>query len=175
MGFAWPWNPLFPILGIFTLVGGGRICTHALIAAQRRRGFSWFRRSPGDESFRALPTLPSLSPKPLQLLEALLNDIIGRHLVGYGLVAYGMAICQSPKNIFQRPKFAGNPWNSEERAMFAKFQPPKFEISEPEKMQFHTPSHSIPPLDSLLYKEFQLQIFSDLEISFSSHLQFACS
>ena len=26
---------------------------------------------------------------------------------GYGLVAYGMAIFQSPKNIFQRPKFTG--------------------------------------------------------------------
>ena len=26
---------------------------------------------------------------------------------GYGLVAYGMVICQSPKIIFQRPKFAG--------------------------------------------------------------------
>ena len=33
---------------------------------------------------------------------------------------------------------------------FAKFQAPKFENSEPEKMQFHTPRHSIPPLDSLL-------------------------
>ena len=39
---------------------------------------------------------------------------------------------------------------SAERAIFAKFQAPKFENSEPEKMQFHTPSHSIPPLDSLL-------------------------
>ena len=34
--------------------------------------------------------------------------------------------------------------------MFAKFQAPKSENSEPEKLQFHTPSHSIPPLDSLL-------------------------
>ena len=36
-----------------------------------------------------------------------------------------------------------------ERAIFVKFQAPKFENSEPEKLQFHTPSHSIPPLDSL--------------------------
>ena len=58
-----------------------------------------------------------------------------------------MVIFQSLKNIFQRPNFPGN---SAERAIFAKFQAPKFENSEPEKLQFHTPSHSIPPLDSLL-------------------------
>ena len=58
-----------------------------------------------------------------------------------------MAIFQSPINIFQGPKFPGI---SAERTIFAKFQAPKFENSEPEKMQFHTPSHSIPPLDSLL-------------------------
>ena len=180
---------------------------------------------------------------------------------GYGLVAYGMAIFQTSKNIFQRPKFPGeslkfhrksgkekahkhkqifpvtarvgvsrsggggglptgwggvsrpvargqkfmccvrNPRNINvfvrvpgreesgsrpggsvtgvteklfmcqmfmcllfrplERAIFTKFQAPKFENSEPEKMQFHTPSHSIPPLDSLLSKEtfqFPLQV-----------------
>ena len=64
-----------------------------------------------------------------------------------------MAIFQSPKNIFQRQKFAGkSPENSTERAIFAKFQVPNFENSEPEKKQFHTPSHSIPPLDSLLLR-----------------------
>ena len=42
------------------------------------------------------------------------------------------------------------PCNSAERAILTKFQAPKFEISEPDKMQFHTPNHSIPPLDSLL-------------------------
>ena len=57
-----------------------------------------------------------------------------------------MAIFQSPKNIFQRPKFPGNSLKFRERAIFAKFQAPNFENSEPEKMQFHTPSHSIPPL-----------------------------
>ena len=44
-----------------------------------------------------------------------------------------------------------NPWISTERAILAKFQAPKFEISEAKKMQFHTPSHSISPLDSLLF------------------------
>ena len=58
-----------------------------------------------------------------------------------------MAIFQSPK----RPKFAGKSLKFRRKSDFAKFQAPKFEISEPEKMQFHTPSHSIPPLDSLLY------------------------
>ena len=38
----------------------------------------------------------------------------------------------------------------QKNAIFSKFQAPKFENSEPEKMQFHTPSHFIPPLDSLL-------------------------
>ena len=69
-----------------------------------------------------------------------------------------MAIFQSPKNIFQSPKFPGKiPEISAERAIFAKFQAPKFEISEPEKIQFHTPSHSIPPLDSLLLKTLDFQ------------------
>ena len=55
------------------------------------------------------------------------------------------------RKIFFRGRiFQQNPGNSAERASFAKFQAPKFEISEPEKVQFHTPSHSIPPLDSLL-------------------------
>ena len=62
----------------------------------------------------------------------------------------GMTICQRPKNIFQRPKFAANPGNTGERAIFATFHAPKFENSEPEKIQFHTPSHAIPPLNSLL-------------------------
>ena len=47
-------------------------------------------------------------------------------------------------------------WNgvfepSAERARFLpNFRAPKFENSEPEKLQFHTPGHSVPPLDSLL-------------------------
>ena len=69
---------------------------------------------------------------------------------GYGLVAYGMAIFQSPKIFFRERNFQENPGISAERTIFAKFQAPKFENSEPEKMQFHTPSHSIPTLDSLL-------------------------
>ena len=54
------------------------------------------------------------------------------------------------KIFFRGRNFQENPWNSAERAIFAKFQAQKFENSEPEKLQFHTPSHSIPPLDSLL-------------------------
>ena len=56
------------------------------------------------------------------------------------------------KIFFRGRNFQENPRNSGERAIFAKFQALKFENSEPEKMQFHTPSHSIPPLDSLLKK-----------------------
>ena len=71
-----------------------------------------------------------------------------------------MAIFQSPKNIFQRPKFLGKSLKFRRKSdFFAKFQAPKFENSEPEKMQFHTPSHSIPPLDSLLEKGSQIKVF----------------
>ena len=54
------------------------------------------------------------------------------------------------KIFFRGRNLQENPRNSAERAIFAKFQAPKFENSEPEKMQFRTPSHSIPPLDSRL-------------------------
>ena len=63
------------------------------------------------------------------------------------------------KIFFRGRNFRENPWNSAERAIFSKFQAPKFENSEPEKMQFHTPSHSIPPLDSLLEKEPRPKLF----------------
>ena len=67
-----------------------------------------------------------------------------------------MAIFQSPKNIFQRPKFAGKPPEIPQKERFLpNFRLRNFENSEPEKMQFHTPSHSIPPLDSLLFKHFE--------------------
>ena len=61
-----------------------------------------------------------------------------------------MAIFQSPNIFFRGRIFRENSWNSAERAIFAKFQAPNFENSEPEKWQFHAPSHSVPPLDSRL-------------------------
>ena len=61
-----------------------------------------------------------------------------------------------PKIFFGGRIFQEKPWNSAERAIFAKFQAPKFENSEPQKLQFHPPSHSIPPLDSLLTKDSRL-------------------
>ena len=61
-----------------------------------------------------------------------------------------MVIFQSLKLFFRDRNVQEKPWNSTGRAIFVKFQAPKFEISERKKMQFHTPSHSIPPLDSLL-------------------------
>ena len=54
------------------------------------------------------------------------------------------------KIFFRGRNFQENAWNSAERVIFAKFQAPKFEKFRARKMQFHTPSHSIPPLDSLL-------------------------
>ena len=56
-----------------------------------------------------------------------------------------MAIFQSPKKTFQRPTFPGKSWNFQ-RTIFAKFQAPKFENSEPQKnaspypQPFHTPT-----------------------------------
>ena len=44
---------------------------------------------------------------------------------GYGLVAYGLAIFQSPKKSFRGRNLQENPSNSTERAIFAKFQAPK--------------------------------------------------
>ena len=44
-------------------------------------------------------------------------------------------------------------YNSAERAILTNFQAPNVEFSEPGKMQCHTLSHSIPPLDSLLNEE----------------------
>ena len=41
--------------------------------------------------------------------------------------------------IFRGRSLQENPSNSAERATFAKIQAPKFENSEPEKMQCHTP------------------------------------
>ena len=51
---------------------------------------------------------------------------------------------------YQRPTFPGKSLKFSRKSDIRKFQAPKFENSEPEKMQFHTPSHAIPPLDSLL-------------------------
>ena len=83
-----------------------------------------------------------------------LRILFGRHLVGVWIGGVWNGHFYRVRKIFFRGRiFQENPWNSAERAIFAKFQAPKFENSEPEKLQFHTPSHSIPPLDSLLKKE----------------------
>ena len=87
---------------------------------------------------------------------------------------YGMAIFQSPKNIFQRPKFPGKCQKFRRKSDFAKFQAPKFENSEPEKMPFHTPSHSIAPLDSLLqilaYFDFKMQSCKRLRLQYEDEI-----
>ena len=69
---------------------------------------------------------------------------------GYGLAAYGMAIFQSPKSIFQRPNFPGNSLRFRRKCDFCqisgseiwKFRARKVAIPYPQP--FHT------PLDSLL-------------------------
>ena len=56
----------------------------------------------------------------------------------YGLVAYGMAIFQSLKDIFQWPKFAGRSLKFRaERAVLVKFQAPNFEKSDSEPPKMH--------------------------------------
>ena len=54
---------------------------------------------------------------------------------------------------FSQAEISRKSLKNAERAIFAKFQAPKFQNAEPKKMQFHTPSRSIPPLDSLLICE----------------------
>ena len=61
-----------------------------------------------------------------------------------------MAIFQCPKNICQRLKFVGKSQKFRSKSDFHQISVSNFQISEPEKMQFHTPSHSIRPLESLL-------------------------
>ena len=51
---------------------------------------------------------------------------------------------------FQRPNFAGTFQEFRRKSHFDQISGSEFWNSEPEKTQFHTPSHSIPPLDSLL-------------------------
>ena len=92
------------------------------------------------------------------LLKVLLCCGIGRHLVGVWIGGVWNRHFPESKKYFSEAEICRkinlqeNRQNSAERAIFAKFQAPKFENSEPEKMQFHTPSHSIPPLDSLLWE-----------------------
>ena len=70
---------------------------------------------------------------------------------GYGLVAYGMAIFQSPKNIFQRPKFPGKCLKFRRKSDFCqisgseiwKFRARKNAIPYPQP--FHTPTR-LPPI-----------------------------
>ena len=55
-------------------------------------------------------------------------------------MAYGRTnVVQSPKDVFQRLKFEGKCLKFR-RAIIAKFQAPRFENSEPEKVQFHNPA-----------------------------------
>ena len=89
--------------------------------------------------------------------------LFGWHLLGDGLVAHGMAIFQSPKNIFQRPKFSGKSLKFRSKSEKERFPPPPFfclpnfrfrdlKIQSPEKCNstppppqpFHTPTN-FPP------------------------------
>ena len=57
-----------------------------------------------------------------------------------------MAIFQSPKIIFQSTEICRKkPWNSADRAIFARFQAPKFENSEPAKCSSILPAIPYPP------------------------------
>ena len=60
-------------------------------------------------------------------------------------MACGMAIFQSPSESCRKI-----PAIPQKERFLTEFQAPNFEIAEPAKMQFHTVSHSISPLDSLL-------------------------
>ena len=74
----------------------------------------------------------------------------GRHLVG-GMDWWRMEwLFSRIRNYFSEAEICRKiPAIPQKERFLTKFQAPNFEISEPEKMQFHTPNHSIPPLDSL--------------------------
>ena len=56
------------------------------------------------------------------------------------------------QNFVQRLNFVGESQNlRRQRAIFTKYQASSFEVSEPPKLRFHTPSHSISLLDSLSF------------------------
>ena len=78
----------------------------------------------------------------------------------------GWSFSRVRKLFFRGRNLQENPCNSAERAISAKFQAPKFENSEPEKKQFHTPSHSIPPLDSLLIQLRRARFQTPSSVSF---------
>ena len=75
---------------------------------------------------------------------------LGRQLVGVWIGGVWNGHFPESETIFQRPKFAGKSPKFCRKRDFAKFQAPYFEISEPKEMQCQTPSHAVPPLDSLL-------------------------
>ena len=59
---------------------------------------------------------------------------------------------QSPKNMFQRPKFPEKiPEILQKERFSSNFRLRNLKIQSPKKRQFHTPSHSILPWDSLLH------------------------
>ena len=77
---------------------------------------------------------------------------IGRHLVGVWIGGAWNGHFPESETYFSEAKISSKILEFPQKERFSpKSQAPKFENSEPEKMQFHTSSHSIPPLDSLLF------------------------
>ena len=75
----------------------------------------------------------------------------GRHLVGVWIGGVWNGHFPESEKYFSEAEISQKiPEILQKERLFAKSQAPKLENSEPEKMQFHTSSHSIPSLDSLL-------------------------
>ena len=97
---------------------------------------------PSSVGFRRVKFTPKIESR-LQL------RLIGRHLVGIWIGGVWNGHFPVPKSIFQRPKLTGTSPKFRRKGDFGQISGSEIENSEPEKMQFHTPRHSIPPLDSL--------------------------
>ena len=77
----------------------------------------------------------------------------GRHLVGVWIGGVWNGHFPESEKYFLEAEFSRKIPEIPQKERFFQISGSEifeFENSEPEKLQFHTPSHSIPPLDSLL-------------------------
>ena len=111
--------------------------------------------APGDRSKAGSETRATWHSQYHQILNHYIHTCIsvGRHLVGVWIGGVWNGHFPESEKYFSEAEISRKfpEIAQRERFYFSKFQAPEFENSEPEKLQFHTPSHSIPPLDSLLF------------------------
>ena len=98
---------------------------------------------PADAACAGYWELAKLDPMPQGVRE---ETVVGRHLIGVWIGGIWNGHFPESEKYLSGPEFSRKIPEMPQKAIFAKFQAPKFENSEPEKSQFHTPSRSIPLL-----------------------------